>query len=194
MTAFPTRKISIVGFSLGPTIIRDALRRLHRRNVKPFERIKTLVFAAGANHGVSTFRKLCGPNKTMRGRVACELGDRTAYQPTEFLKPLNGPNGAFETPCADGKTAYGQTGVCGNNAVKYFTVVMKDVKEGTFQDEFVSEGSSRLNGAENRTVELSDNDESGYFYNGLFKNHYGAIRSEPGLQMIMDVLSGSHTL
>jgi hypothetical protein len=120
--------------------------------------------------------------------VACELGDRTAYTPTDFLRGLNGPAGAFETPCADGDKAYGQSGVCGGNRVKYLTIVMKDVKEGTFQDEFVSEGSSRLNGADNRTVELTDNDESGFFFNGAFKNHYGAIRSAAALRILSEAL------
>jgi pimeloyl-ACP methyl ester carboxylesterase len=184
----PDKKISLVGFSLGSTIIRDALRRLHRRGVKPFEHVKSVVLGSGAHHGVSTFRKLCGPNPTMRGKVACELGDRTSYQPTDFLKPLNGPDGAFETPCADGNTAFGQSGVCGGNKVSYTTIVMKDIKEGSYQDEFVSEGSSALKGANNLKVELTDNDLSGYFYNGLFKNHYGAIRSEAGLKLIMQAL------
>jgi len=189
MTAWPDRKISIVGFSVGPTIVRDALRRLHRANKKPFERIDDLVLAAGANHGVSSFRKLCGPNPTMRGKVACELGDRTTYTPSPFLEKLNGPNDAWDTPCSDGDTAYGQKGVCGDNKVTYTTIVMKDVKEGTYQDEFVSEGSAHLNGANNLTVELTDNDTSNYFYNGLFKNHYGAIRSEAALTKLVAILS-----
>jgi hypothetical protein len=79
MTAFPDREISIVGFSYAPTAIRDALRRMHRDGKKPFERIHTLVFASGANHGVSTFRKLCvDPNNpanvTMAGRVSNTVG------------------------------------------------------------------------------------------------------------------------
>src|SRR5262249_54137495 len=154
--------------------IRDALRRLHRDKKKVFGRVKDLVLAAGAHHGVSSFRKLCGTNPTMRGRIACELGDRTTYQLTVFEAPLNGQAGAWETPCADGHTAYGQKGVCDGNKVRYTTVVMQDVKEGTYQDEFVSEGSAKLNGAKNLTVGLQDNDLSTYFYNGIFKNHYGA--------------------
>ena len=43
----------------------------------------------------------------MRGRVTCELGDRTSYVQTAFHKPLNGPDGAFETPCLDGDNAFG---------------------------------------------------------------------------------------
>lgn len=189
LAANPGRKIAMVGFSVGPTVGRDALRRLHRAKKKPFERISSLVWAAGAHHGVSTFRKLCGPNPTMRGRIACELGDRTAFLPTDFSKPLNGPDGAFETPCSDGDSAFGQKGVCGGNKVKYTTVVMQDIKEGTFQDEFVSEGASKLLGADNKTVPLDANDQSGYFLKGLFKNHYGAIRSEAGLTIIMNALS-----
>lgn len=191
MTAFPDRKVSIVGFSIGPTVVRDALRRLHRapNSRKPFARIAHLVLVAGAHHGVSTFRKLCGPNPTMRGRIACELGDRTTFSPTDFSKPLNGPDGVFETPCADGDMAFGIKAACGGNKVKYTTVVMQDIPGGTFQDEFVSEGSSKLLGADNRTVPLEANDPTGYFIKGLFKNHYGALRSEPALSIITTALN-----
>lgn len=189
MTAFPDRQLALVAFSVGPTMARDALRRLHRAKKKPFEHFSKLVFAAGSHHGVSSFRALCGTNPTMRGKVACELGDRTSYQPTKFLAPLNGPGGAWETPCADGESAFGQKGVCGGHKVSYTTLVMRDVSQGTFQDEFVSEGSSKLEGATNKTLELTDNDESTYFYNGLFKNHMGSIRSESALKALMDVLT-----
>lgn len=191
MTAFPDRQLSLAAFSVGPTVARDALRRLHRAGKKPFERFENLVFAAGSHHGVSSFRALCGPNPTMRGKVNCELGDRTSFTPTAFLTPLNGPSGAWETPCADGDTAFGQKGVCGGHKITYTTVVMKDVKEGSYQDEFVSEGSSKLNGATNLTVNLTDNDLSNYFYNGLFKNHMGAIRSEAALKIIVKALGGA---
>lgn len=189
MAAYPDREISMVAFSVGPTMVRDSLRRLHRKGKKPFERIKDLVYVAGAHHGVSTFRALCQSNPTMRGRITCELGDRTAFEPTAFLKPLNGPSGAWETPCGDGDTAYGQKGVCAGHKVTYTTLVMKDVSQGTFQDEFVSEGASMLNGAKNLTVSLQDNDTSGYFYNGIFKNHYGALRSEAALKLLVDTLN-----
>ncbi len=191
MTAFPDRQLSLVAFSVGPTIARDALRRLHREGKKPYERFSSLVFGAGSHHGVSSFRALCGTNPTMRGKIACELGDRTSFTPTDFLKPNNGPNGAWETPCADGDTAFGQKAVCGNHKVAYTTVVMKDVQEGTYQDEFVSEGSSKLNGATNLTVDLTSNDLSNYFYNGLFKNHMGSIRSEAALKIIVKALGGA---
>lgn len=189
MKAFPNRKISIVGFSLGTTIARDVLRKLYGEEKKPFHRIQALVLAAGANHGVSSYRALCGTNLTMRGRVACELGDRTSYTPTSFLSLLNGDGGAFETPCADGVTAYGTSGVCGNNAVKYTTLVMRDISQGTYQDEFVSEASAHLEGADNQLLLLTDNDATKYFYNGLFKNHFGSIRSAHALQIAMDALS-----
>ena len=191
MTAFPDRQLSLVAFSVGPTMARDAMRRLHREGKKPYERFKDFVFAAGAHHGVSSFRALCGANPTMRGKIACELGDLTAYTPTTFLAPLNGPNGAWETPCADADTAYGQKGVCGGHKVTYTTVVMQDIKDGSYQDEFVSQGSSKLNGATNLTVGLTDNDLSNYFYNGLFKNHMGSIRSEAALKIIVKALGGA---
>ena len=190
MAAFPDRDLSLVAFSVGPTIARDALRRIHREGKKPFERFKDLVFAAGSHHGVSSFRTLCGTNPTMRGKIACELGDRTSFQPTDFLKPNNGPDGAWETPCSDGDSAYGQKGVCNGHKVTYTTVVMQDVSQGTYQDEFVSEGSSKLNGATNLTVGLTDNDLSNYFYNGLFKNHMGSIRSDAALKIIVKALGG----
>jgi len=79
ITANPSRKISIVAFSVAPTVTRDALRRLHRDHKKPFEHIQHLVYAAGAHHGVSTFRKLCGSNPTMRGRITCELVRRRRH-------------------------------------------------------------------------------------------------------------------
>lgn len=189
MAAYPERDISMVSFSVGPTMVRDALRRLHRKGKKPFERMKDLVYVAGAHHGVSTYRALCQSNPTMRGRITCELGDRTAFEPTTFLKPLNGPGGAWETPCGDGETAFGQRGVCGGHRVTYTTLVMKDVSQGTYQDEFVSEGASALSSAKNLTVTLQDNDLSGYFYNGLFKNHYGALRSEAALKVLVDTLN-----
>lgn len=189
MKAYPERKISIAGFSLGTTIARDALRRLYADNKKPFHRIQDLVLAAGGNHGVSTYRALCSSNPTMRGRVACEMGDRTTYSPTPFLALLNGEAGAFETPCADGNTAYGTAGVCGGNKVQYTTIVMRDISQGTYQDEFVSEASSALLGADNQLLSLTDNDLTNYFWNGLFKNHFGSIRSEAALQIAMNRLS-----
>ena len=89
MTAFPDRQLSLVAFSVGPTIARDALRRLHRAGKKPYEHFKDLVFAAGAHHGVSSFRTLCGTNPTMRGqdRVRARRSHRRSRRPI-FLAPL----------------------------------------------------------------------------------------------------------
>jgi pimeloyl-ACP methyl ester carboxylesterase len=209
MNDYPSRQLSIVAFSLGPTVVRDALRRLHRAGAHPFEHIDTLVFASGAEHGVSTFSQpgYCvdpahPDNTTMKGRVTCEMGNRQAFTPTAFDKGLNGPNtntandgrflGAFETPCLDGDTAFGQHGVCGGHKVRYTTVVMQDVSQGTYQDEFTCQACSMLNGADNETVALSDVDPTGYFYNGAFKHHFGSIRSEHGLQIIMAALTHSN--
>jgi hypothetical protein len=189
--AYPDRKFAIISFSLGPTVVRDALRRLHKAGEFPYARLSHLVFAAGAHHGVSSFRAACGSNPTMRGKVACEMGDRTAWTLTDFLRPLNGESGSadFETPCADGDKAFGQKGVCKGNAVKYTTVTMSDPKDGTYQDEFVSEAAARLNGADNKVVALTDIDTTNFFYNGLFKSHYGAVRSENGAKTIVEALS-----
>ncbi len=185
MAAFPDRHFEAVAFSVGPTVVRDAMRRLHHAGKKPFERFDRFVFVSGGNHGVSSFRKMCGKNPTMRGVITCELGDLAAYTPTVHHAPLNGPGGAWETPCVDGDTAFGQKGVCGGHKVAYYTLVMHDTPNGPLQDEFVSQTSAMLNGAENDTVALSDIDQTGYFYNGLFKNHYGALRSETALTKLM---------
>ena len=76
--------------------------------------------------------------------------------------------------------------VCGGNHVRYLTIVMQDIADGSYQDEFVSEASTHLGGADNQHVSLQDFDTSNYFYNGLFKNHYGSLRSEAGLTIIMN--------
>ncbi len=184
MEANPTRRFVVVGFSLGATVVRDALRRLLvNEGYNAFARLNDVILMAGANHGVSSFA-LCGANPTMRGTVACQMGNRAAYEPTDFMRPLNGPGGAWETPCADGDTAFGRSGVCEGNAVSYTTIVMQDLPGGEQQDLFVSEASSRLNGADNRTIGLNDVDESNYFFCGLFRNHYGAARSEAALDIV----------
>ncbi len=188
LKAFPARRLSLVGFSLGSTVIRDALRRLHFRGGLPWERLEDVVLLAGAHHGVSTYARLCGRNPTMRGQVACQLGARDGFSATEFMKALNGASSADEAPCADGKMAYGQEGHCGGRAVSYTTIVMKDIMDGSYQDEFVSEASSHLEGADNRKVDLTDFDSSGYFFNGLLKNHYGACRSAAALRILLERL------
>ena len=189
MEAEPTRRFTLIGFSLGATIIRDALRRLHVEGaMNPWQQLEDVVLLAGANHGVSTYARLCGKNPTMRGQVACELGSRDSFAPTDFMSALNGPDGAYETPCSDGDGAFGATGACGGNTVSYTTVVMRDIADGSYQDEFVSESSSALTGADNRLIELEDTDETGYFFNGLLKNHYGAARSQAALDIVVEVV------
>jgi len=184
----PDRDISIIGFSFGVTVARDAVRRIAiNEEIEIFPKLKDMVMLAGANHGVSS-GPLCGTNPTMRGQVTCEMGDRAAYTPTDFLKPLNGANGVWETPCGDGETAW-ERPICGGNTVDYTTVVMEDLAAGEQQDLFVSEASSRLEGADNQTIGLNDFDESNYFFCGLFKNHYGAARSNEALGIITDRLA-----
>lgn len=184
---YPDKQFSIVGFSLGPTNIRDALRRMHREKQKPFERIKDLVFVSGGHHGVSTGRLYCDGGPTMKTSAACQLGDRTSWTPTDFLLPLNGPAAEFETPCRDGTVAFGQQDVCGNHRVRYTTLVMKDESQGKQQDEIVSEVSSALKNATNLTTPLGEQDQTPY-YGNLLSNHFGSIRSESGLNTIMEVL------
>ena len=188
LTAYPDRQISIVGFSFGVTAARDAVRRLAINDgIDIFPRLDDMVMAAGANHGVSSYAQ-CGVNPTMRGTVTCEMGDRAAYSPTPFLTPLNGPEGAFETPCSDGQTAFGRD-ICGGHSVEYTTVVMEDLATGEQQDLFVSEASAALLGADNQTIGLNDVDESNYFFCGLFRNHYGSIRANAGRSVIVSALA-----
>lgn len=203
--AYPERKISLVGFSLGATTVRDALRRLWVENqdgtwdVNIFSRVDTVVAASGANHGVVSFAKQCGLNLTMRGTVTCEMGQRNQYTQTAFHRSLNGPamaglaefGGWWETPCADGDYAFGKRNACGGNRVAYTTITMQDLMNGTQQDEFVSEHASRLYPKEctnNILTGLNDFDTSGYFFNGFFRNHYGAVRSEAGLAKVIAAL------
>lgn len=203
--AYPERRISVVGFSLGATTVRDALRRLWVENqdgqwdINIFSRIDSVVLASGAHHGVVSFAKQCGLNLTMRGTVTCEMGQRNQYTETAFHRPLNGPpiaglaefGGWWETPCANGDYAYGKTNACGGNKVAYTTITMQDLMNGTQQDEFVSEHASRLYPkacADNELTGLNDFDTSGYFYNGFFRNHYGAVRSEAGLAKVIAAL------
>jgi hypothetical protein len=65
---------------------------------------------------------------------------------------------------------------------------MRDIMNGSYQDEFVSEASSALEGADNRKIELTDTDETGYFFNGLLKNHYGAARSQAAVDIVVEVV------
>ena len=124
---------------------------------------------------------------TMRGAVTCEMGDRAAYSPTHFTEPLNGPSGEFETPCSDGEMAYGAS-VCDGAVTESTTIVMQDLEDGEQQDLFVSETSAALEGADNRTIGLNDFDQTNYFVCGLFRNHYGAVRSQAALSIVREKL------
>jgi len=204
-TAHPDRKISIVGFSLGATTVRDALRRLWVENadakwdVNIYSRVQDVIVASGANHGVVSFAKQCGVNLTMRGTVTCQMGQRNQYTQTAFHRALNGPpiptepafGGWWETPCADGDYAFGKRGACGGQTVSYTSITMKDLENGTQQDEFISEHASRLyptKCADNVVNGLNDFDTSGYFFNGFFRNHYGSVRSDAGIAKILAAL------
>ena len=207
MIANPDRKVSIVGFSLGATVVRDALRRLFVQNqdgewdVNVFSRLQDVIVASGAHHGVKTFADLCGKNTTMSGTVTCEMGQRNTYTQTEFHTPLNGPSmfsagqafgGWYETPCAEGDYAFGLRDACGGNTVQYTTITMADIESGTQQDEFVSEHASRLyplECANNIVTGLNDFDTSGYFFNGFLRNHFGGVRSAASLVHITTALA-----
>lgn len=202
MVENPTRKVSLVGHSLGVTVIRDALRRLyleHREGeagaVNPFAQTQDVILLSGANHGVNAGQLLCDTFDHMRGTVGCEMGDRTAFAPTYFTRPLNGPSDYFGAPCADGSFAYGMSDQCDGNAVHYTTVTMRDIAEGMLQDEFISEASSQIDlesCVDNELIELSDYDASGYFFSslpGLFANHFGSVRSDAGIALVLEKLA-----
>jgi len=202
----PPRMFNLAGFSIGPTILRDALRRMHRAGLHPFSRIHALHFASAGNHGVSTFSALCGSetspsNTTMAGLAACQLGNRTGYTVTPFEQPLNGGNPpdvqSFDTPCSDGNTAYGQTGVCDGNTVVYTTVVFKDNSDGTTLDEIVDQASTALVGANNMTVSEpepgtcpagSTTNCVGYWLYPELEYHFASIRSAQGVAIAVAAL------
>jgi pimeloyl-ACP methyl ester carboxylesterase len=201
MTANPTRKVSLVGHSLGATVIRDALRRLyleHREDasaINPYTRLQDVILLSGANHGVANGMLLCTNFPTqMRGTVACQMGDRQSFVPTHFTRPLNGPNDLFATPCADGSYAFGERDQCDGNVVEWTTVTMQDIEGGQLQDEFVSEASSKIDlepCVENHLITLADYDTSGYFFGmfpGLFANHFGSARSDAGMTFVLETL------
>ena len=193
LAAWPDRDVSVVGFSLGVTTLRDALRRLHRAGAQPLARLRDVVLASGGNHGVATYAALCrapGPpgGDTMSSHAACELGNRVGYTPTPFLAALNGPDARFETPCLDGDLAYGEAGACGGRRVRYTTVVLGDVAPGVFADEVVSSASAALAGADNVTLAPTDVDATGWFYGGILAAHFGSVRSAAGLQAITGAL------
>jgi pimeloyl-ACP methyl ester carboxylesterase len=197
----PGRKVALVGHSLGVTVVRDALRRMYVEYadgkpdaVNPFPQLSHVILGSGANHGVSTFDAgLCTANLTMRGTIVCEMGSRSNYVQTYFHKPLNGPKDLFATPCADGDYAFGKTGQCGGNVVKYLTITMTDIQQGAnYQDYYVSEAASRINMpgcVENKLTTLNDYDTSGYFNKGFIANHFGSLRSDAGLKLAMDFLA-----
>ena len=197
----PDRQVSLVGHSLGVTVIRDALRRLWNERAEegglnPFAQVKDVVLLSGANHGVANATALCAGFEHMRGTVACEMGDRDSFVPTYFTMPLNGPDDVWAVPCADGSYAYGETDACGGNAVEYTTVTMRDIADGMLQDEFVSEASSSISAptecVENELVELTDFDSSSFFLTilpGFFANHFGSARSDAGIALIAGKLA-----
>jgi pimeloyl-ACP methyl ester carboxylesterase len=213
IAANPNQDISLVGHSLGYTVIQDALRRLFndfkagRMSTNPFAHLRHVILASGAAHGVSGGTANCGFYKTMRASVNCEMGD---WQATAFNKLLDGPEDLYTTPCADGSFAYGQKDQCGGKAVSYTTITMKDPDGGKLQDEFVSEAASRLSMdkttrdssgkitvsapacVDNHLIELTDFDSSGFFMDGLpgfLANHFGSVRSDNGMKYISDKLA-----
>ncbi|NPC82572.1 alpha/beta hydrolase [Pyxidicoccus fallax] len=200
----PNRKVALIGHSLGVTVARDALRRMYVEwstgragAINPFPQVSHVILGSGANHGVSTYDpamgSLCQNNPTMRGTIVCEMGSRSNYTQTYFHAPLNGPRDLFATPCADGDYAFGRTGQCGGNVVKYYTITMTDKERGTnYQDLYVSEAASRIDMdgcVKNTLTTLNDYDTSGYFSKGFIANHFGSVRSAAGLDLMMRYLA-----
>jgi len=199
----PDRKVALIAHSLGVTVARDALRRMYveysqgkAEAINPFPHVSHVILGSGANHGVSTYdppSALCGTNKTMRGTIVCEMGSRSNYVQTYFHKPLNGPRDLFATPCADGDYAFGKTGQCEGNVVKYYTITMTDKEKGTnYQDLYVSESASRIDMdgcVTNKLTTLNDYDTSGYFNKGFIANHFGSMRSEAGMGLALQYLA-----
>lgn len=202
MTNNPDREVALIGHSLGTTMIRDAMRRMYidfldevQGAVNPFTQLADVILASGANHGVST-GPLCDPTvRNMSIAVTCEMGDRGAFVPTYFSTVNNGPNDLFGAPCADGSYAYGAEDQCDGNVVDYTTITMEDLPDGNFQDEFVSEASAGLDlepCVDNELVSLSDFDRSGFFFDalpGFLANHFGSIRSDAGMAIILNKLN-----
>jgi hypothetical protein len=204
----PGRRVSLIGFSLGATVVRDALRRLFVQlqkgewDVNVFTRVEDVIVASGGHHGVATFDAFCvTPCTSMRCTAACEFGQRNTYTQVPFHEPLNGPaltstgeafGGWYETPCADASYAFGLRDACGGHAVEYTTITMKDEPDGTQLDEFVSEHASRLyplECANNVLTTSNDFDTSGYFFNGFLRFHFGSVRSAAGLTLIVEELA-----
>lgn len=204
----PDRQISLVGHSLGSTIIRDAIRRNFvafaegkTGAVNPLPRIKDIVLLHPANHGVANYETNCGVYSSMQGTASCELGDRNDFTPTYFIKPLNGQDDAFVSPCGDGLHAYGGNALiennidslCKDNTIQYTTITMKDAitSAGKLRDEFVTEDSAKLNSeyCENIVLGLDDYDPSGYYFGGRLANHYAAVRSEKGIETVISTLT-----
>ncbi len=191
MEANPERRVALIGHSLGVTIIRDALRRLFTRDgFNPYPQVAHVIGLSGGNRGVSETcgASECGVNNTLRGDCACEIGNRDAYMATCFQRALSGPEDQDHIPCADGCNAYGAAGVCGDHSVRYTTLVMADREDGTQEDLCVSERSSRLDGADNRTIAVESKDESCYFLCGVLRNHFSSARSQEAIDTVLSVL------
>ena len=198
------RKLSFVAHSMGVPTLRDALRRIYLRyaeasdswSINPFAHIKDVILLSGANHGVGNYdgspagggHRYCDEYEHMKGKIVCEMGSRASYTQTYHAAPLNGPEGLFETPCADGDYAFGETEACGGNVVEYTTLVMKDLEGGTQQDKYVSEHASKLLNdgcAKNEVLGLEHFDTSGYL---LGVNHFGTQRTDAAHDFIFERL------
>ncbi len=215
MLTHTRQQIALVGHGLGATVARDALRRLYkefrdgRSTLNPYPRVNHVVLASGFFHGLAGATYCCTNFATMLGTRGCELGDLHASAPTPFMMTLNGPEDLFSVPCADGYSAYGDENACDGHTVLYTTLGMTDIGDQT-QDEEGNQQTTRLNVdrytigpngqlsvteancVDNRVLSLADFDSSGYFFEvhpGYLANHFGSIRSDEGMALILARLS-----
>jgi hypothetical protein len=70
---------------------------------------------------------------------------------------------------------------------------MSDLEQGSrYQDLYVSQAASRIDMPGcviNKLTTLNDYDTSGYFNKGFIANHFGSMRSEAGLKLVMGYLA-----
>lgn len=190
MAAHRGRQVSIVAHGFGATVVRDAIRRLTLRGVAVLARLEDVVLLAGLNHGISDRCgwDRCGMSNTARGRCGCELGFQDEA-PTCFVGRLNGPGGAWEAPCADGRTAYGRNDACGGHRVRWTTVVMADEDASAIGLSCSSEATAALAGADNLTLGPDAVDRSDYWLGQAFVADCGAARSREAIELVLRVLT-----
>jgi len=107
LAAFPDRRRVGHRFSLGVTVVRDALRAC------TWLTWRAAPTPGSASTASSSWRRqprcLDVPHPVRlesdhAGRVACEMGDRLAFTPTDFMQPLNARTAPTRPPAPTGRT------------------------------------------------------------------------------------------